>query len=52
MSDYRIIAPVYDWVLYPFMRSISATVATVLGRTDVLPGIDVATSPTEPISAE
>ena len=22
MSDYRIVAPFYDWVLYPFMRSI------------------------------
>ena len=22
MSDYRIIAPFYDWVLYPFMRGI------------------------------
>ena len=39
-------------VLYPLRRSISATVETVFGRTDVLPGIDVATSPTEPISAE
>jgi ubiquinone/menaquinone biosynthesis C-methylase UbiE len=32
MSDYRIIAPVYDWVLYPFMRGIRRDVLEMVAQ--------------------
>ena len=41
MSDYRIIAPFYDWILYPFMRGIRRDVLEIVQ--DLKPGriIDV-----------
>lgn len=41
MSDYRIIAPIYDGILYPFMRGIRLDVLGMVQRTDPGRVIDV-----------
>lgn len=41
MSDYRIIAPLYDWILYPFMRSIRRDVLAMVKQIKPGRAIDV-----------